>query len=42
MVTVDGFVLATNVGNADCVRRLAAIDAIATPPSNPISRTIAT
>jgi hypothetical protein len=35
------FVLARNVGYEACVRLPAAIDAIAIPPTNPISRTTA-
>ena len=38
-VMSDGLVLARNVGYEDWVRRPAAIDAMAMPPINPISRT---
>ncbi len=37
----DGFVLAKNAGNDDCVRRAPAIAPIARPPTNPINNTIA-
>ncbi len=35
----DGFVLAKNVGYEDWVRRPAAIEPMAVPPSSPISST---
>jgi hypothetical protein len=40
MVMSDGLVLARNVGYEDCVRRPAAIDAMAVPPINPMRRTM--
>jgi hypothetical protein len=38
IVTADGLVLAINVGYDDCVRLAAAMDAMLTPPTRPISR----
>jgi hypothetical protein len=37
----EGLVLAQNTGKDDSVRRAAAIEPIATPPTKPTSRTIA-
>jgi hypothetical protein len=37
---LDGLVLARYVGNDDWVRRAAAIDPIARPPTNPTRRTM--
>ncbi len=39
IVRFDGFVLARKVGYDDCVRLAAAMDAIPTPPINPMSST---
>ena len=41
MVRSDGLVLARKVGNDDCVRRAPAMDAMATPPTSPMSKTMA-